>query len=532
LSGELPSILLSSDSLKRWLNYISGKSQLSNMPTSSVELLALILSAILTRSLSMEYKGLIPHVFQGFSTLAKSKPSISPSLLPLFLYFLPLLPSPMLKLTLLQSLPSLATHKFSVGPTANVLRSLAGNAYLLPLSLSLLGKLWIEHDSVFPHVVSLLVQTKVPASIASEFDIARAVVIKDICCIRGEQHGEDMLGHISLILKHSKVSLAVALVTEALAALCQCDTIDPVTVWSVFGEQLFKNQSLPVAVASCSLLSLAAGVDSEQRHAAKHFKDSALRLLWQMVFSKSPEICSAALGGLSHFSTSDFHVEHLPPEAPPAETCASDLFTVSSEEAGGTLLPAGYCIHLVTAITPESLPALSRFLSSLLPQELEAIPRGLVSSAVKQAQTPSSLERGVRGVENTLYRMCLANAEKDTRHGMVASTSLMLNGMISPTDCLGPRDRGHTATREMKKYSSLLEESLQNGTICLELDNEVLGGGVECGVSCLVLPQRWVLFMKKVFDSFTKAWLVRNCPASIWEDSPALEEKTLKARDW
>ena len=32
-----------------------------------------------------------------------------------------------------------------------------------------------------------------------------------------------MLSHISLIFKMSKVSLAIALVTEALAALCQCD---------------------------------------------------------------------------------------------------------------------------------------------------------------------------------------------------------------------------------------------------------------------------------------------------------------------
>ena len=40
---------------------------------------------------------------------------------------------------------------------------------------------------------------------------------------RGEQHGEDMLGHISVVFKQSKVPLAVALVTDALASLCQCD---------------------------------------------------------------------------------------------------------------------------------------------------------------------------------------------------------------------------------------------------------------------------------------------------------------------
>ena len=108
----------------------------------------------------------------------------SPSLLPLVLYFLPIVSSPSLKLTLLHSLPSLASHKFSVGPTVNVLLRLAGNASFLPLSLRLLGKLWIQHDSVFPHFVSLLAQHKVPAVVSTEFDIAKGIVIRDICCKR------------------------------------------------------------------------------------------------------------------------------------------------------------------------------------------------------------------------------------------------------------------------------------------------------------------------------------------------------------
>ena len=40
-----------------------------------------------------------------------------------------------------------------------------------------------------------------------------------------------------------------------------------------------------MAVASCSILSLAASVDSEQRSAAKSFKNTALVQLWRMVFS-------------------------------------------------------------------------------------------------------------------------------------------------------------------------------------------------------------------------------------------------------
>lgn len=89
--------------------------------------------------------------------------------------------SPSNKLSLLYSLPSLATHQFAVGPTVNILLTLAVNTALLPISLRLLGKLWMEHDFVFSHVKSLLTHSKLSAGIKSEFDIAKAAVIKDIC---------------------------------------------------------------------------------------------------------------------------------------------------------------------------------------------------------------------------------------------------------------------------------------------------------------------------------------------------------------
>ena len=44
--------------------------------------------------------------------------------------------------------------------------------------------------------------------------------------------------------------------------------------------------SVPVAVASCSVLALAASVECDQRHSAKVFKDAALTQLWKMAFSK------------------------------------------------------------------------------------------------------------------------------------------------------------------------------------------------------------------------------------------------------
>lgn len=99
------------------------------------------------------------------------------------MYLLPLIPMQSSKLELLYSLPSLATHQLAVGPTANMILILGGNASLTSISLRLLGKLWVDYDSVYPHVLTLLEQG-MHKNISPEFQVAKAVVIRDICSIR------------------------------------------------------------------------------------------------------------------------------------------------------------------------------------------------------------------------------------------------------------------------------------------------------------------------------------------------------------
>jgi hypothetical protein len=538
MADTFTTIISSCTAMKTWLNEISDESHLSKMQTSSLESLALMLSAMFLRALSVagDDKDL-SLIVKALCMLTKAQPDISPSLLPLFLDFLPLVSSQSFKLALLYSLPSLATHQLAVGPTANVLRVLGGNSSLLPVSLCLLGKLWIDHDFIYPHLISVLEQRSVAIGSASEFEIAKATVIKDICSIRGEQHGEQMLSHISVIIEQSKHPLAIALATDALADLCKCDIVDPVSVWSILGELLSQDPRIPVAVASCSLLSLAANVDSELRSAAKKFKSAALKHLWKMVFSKNHEVCSAALNALSLFKADDFLVEHLPPEAPLPQnipTLVVDPLAENPEETKTQLpIPTGYFICLVTIIPQGSLTSLSSFLSGLLQSELDTIPRGVVSAAQQQSQGHSSLEKAVRGVENMLQGMCLANRDKDSAYGLVSGTTLMLHGIISLTLPSGFQERGgQVAVREMKEYSTHLDEALQKGRVCLKVGDSANAEGIESAMSCLVQPRLWAAFMKKVCDSFTKSWLVRKCPISIWEDPAALEPKVFEARDW
>lgn len=89
-------------------------------------------------------------------------------------------------------------------------------------------------------------------------------------------------------------------------------------------------------------------------------------------------------------------------------------------------LSAGYCVHLVTVLPQQSLGSLSSFLQALLPCELEAIPRGIISFALQQSQSANSLEKAARGVENVLNGMCLANHDKDSLYGLVSGNVICM----------------------------------------------------------------------------------------------------------
>ena len=101
----------------------------------------------------------------------------------------------------------------------------------------------------------------------------------------------------------------------------------------------------------------------------------------------------------------------------------------------------------------------------------------------------------------------------------ISGTTLLLHAITSSTDQTEPRSRGgHVALKDMIKYAALLEEALANGHISLNLhdgegdsgDGRVLGA-----MSCLILPRRWALFMKKVCDIFTKVTNTAHLKRSI-----------------
>lgn len=101
-----------------------------------------------------------------------------------------------------------------------------------------------------------------------------------------------------------------------------------------------------------------------------------------------------------------------------------------------TSLSVGYCVQLVKILPEESLPSLSEFLTTHLPYELESIPRGIISSALKQCECTTSLEKAVKGLQNMLKGMCLAKNDGDSTYGLISGKVIRVIVTVYYTPCI------------------------------------------------------------------------------------------------
>ena len=71
------------------------------------------------------------------------------------------------------------------------------------------------------------------------------------------------------------------------------------------------------------------------------------------------------------------------------------------------------CVHLVNHIPVECAEAYSSFLTNLVRAEMKGIQRGVVYSALKEAQVPSQAERVLQSVKEVLPSLCSTNLTRD-----------------------------------------------------------------------------------------------------------------------
>ena len=138
---------------------------------------------------------------------------------------------------LLQSLPTFCTDSLSTELVLGTLLKLTKQPHLLPMTLRLIVKCWERHDKLFPYLRSFLTPPS-SAPLRDEWAISAAATLKDICCLRSEQHGEECLPYISQLLSYSEHPIVINLLITALTNLSLKGIADPALLWKLLSPKL------------------------------------------------------------------------------------------------------------------------------------------------------------------------------------------------------------------------------------------------------------------------------------------------------
>ncbi|XP_071110148.1 focadhesin-like [Haliotis cracherodii] len=435
--------------------------------------------------------------------IAKHDYSQAPGLLPLLLYRLGREPDTEMKLTILEAIPQLATHKFCIAPILKTIQLMSNSPRLRAISIRLMTSLWKLQDRTFPQLLHLLTDNSpgriVPGGI-DEVTLAKAAAIRDICQLRPGQHGSDLLSPISDILNsHSgeEGSAACALVLEGLASLCEAEVINIQSAWAVLADKLTQDCRPPVVEKICDLFSLVASL-TEKTPEFENFQLEVVRNLWLYCHSDNSTIQGAALRALSAFSPDQFLVSSLPAHV--TEDLREQAAQIAAQQDDPnltidqilTFVPGVCFTRLLKTLHAQVLEDYEVFLSSMIGKEVESLPRGIYHSSLRRQGAAANQGKAVSSIPGFI----LSQYEKTNQPGLRPGLASGLLFCYDPPVEVGRdgRPRRHYIVSHGKNYQQMF----------ITLLSEVPVQPSEWH-RCMLMPQAWTSFVDRLFTAMLEA---------------------------
>uniref|UniRef100_A0A8C1KKR1 Focadhesin n=1 Tax=Cyprinus carpio TaxID=7962 RepID=A0A8C1KKR1_CYPCA len=409
------------------------------------------------------------------AAVAEADPAKVPCLLPVLMFKLGRVSDPALSHSVLYTLPKLGTHKFCIPQVLHVLQTLGSSSRLRPVALRLLALLWKKQDRVYPDLQRLMSQFEKSSVVLGkdtqwEQILARAACIRDICRERPYQHGGDMLAAITdTLMQFSRKDQATpaALALEGLQELCRAEVVDIISTWKALSPKLCCDTRPLVLKATAELLALvpALNVKTEEYEARDHHP---LFLITRCVVFWSGA--------------------RPPPKQPEEEDEGKENEDDKDEDVS---VPGTSYVKLV-CLTPRSvLPALETFLTALVRQEMNQMPRGVYHSALIGGNLRSDQGKTVSGIPSFMLKTYEKNKQPGLKPGLAA-------GLLLCYDLPVQTDKdGHPITRFLVSRGRSYQQMLAT------LIHEVNIQPSEWHRS-LLLPQAWRGFMSRAYHAALK----------------------------
>ncbi|ETN64263.1 hypothetical protein AND_004001 [Anopheles darlingi] len=284
--------------------------------------------------------------------------------------------------------------------------------------LDLYLRLWKAEPRTYPLLYDLLKDTSRPPAKADlwEHTVTRAYTIREVCLIKPQQHGEDLVNLFSEILSNPNDAdneVAVCLSLDAISSLCEHQVVNIVSTWKVLGFR-FADESRPRVIRSlCRFFAnvpLIKVTSQEQERLVNHI----IATLWHYVTDYDDgEIIGAALATLKHFNPNSLTLRQIPelfrqgialPE-PNADDGSS------SADSPGSVPPECW-IQLVQYTNLSAIDAAGDLVAHYIAREMETF-RGGVYQTPEGRPEPSNLKYLPRAsILSTIVNYLIAQSTK------------------------------------------------------------------------------------------------------------------------
>ncbi|XP_012925111.2 focadhesin [Heterocephalus glaber] len=363
------------------------------------------------------------QILKVIRELAQADSSKVPNLIPVLMFKLGRPLEPVLYNDILYTLPVLGVHKVCIGQILRVIQLLGSTPQLRAVTLRLLTSLWEKQDRVYPELQRFIAMSDMPSlSVGKELQweklIAKAASIRDICKQRPHQHGADMLAAISQVLNEcTKPDQATpaALVLQGLHALCQAEVVCIRSTWNALSPKLGCDTRPLILKTLSELFSLVPSLTVNTAEYEK-FKVQVLSFLWTHTQNKDSLVANAAYKSLSHFSTREHTILHLPEKIRP-EVSITDESDEEEEEEVDLSVPGSCYLRLLPLTAPSVLSGLEEFFTSLVKQEMMNMPRGIYHSALKGG-IRTDQGKTIAGIPNFILKMYETNKQPGLKPGL------------------------------------------------------------------------------------------------------------------
>ncbi|CAF93350.1 unnamed protein product, partial [Tetraodon nigroviridis] len=424
-----------------------------------------------------------------------------PSLIPVLLYRLGRDRNPEVVHALLYCLPTLGTHRrlqlakvlallqLCIPLLLQTLSTLAAAPKMTAVAMRLLTALWKLQDRVYPELQLLLGRDSqvVGRDARWEQALARAASIRDICRQRPYQHGGDMLAAITLTLSQCsspEMAVPAAIALHGLKELCCAEVVDILSTWRSLGPRLSCDQRPLMVQATAKLLALVPQLSVPTEEYQK-LKEEAVSLLWNYAASQDADVASCGYEALACFPQELHTINHLPEAVRPFPKLSGKE---EEEEEEDVSVPGSAYVRLLSRAPLPVLAGFGRFLTALLEQEMEQMPRGVHFSATRGASLASARGKTVAGIPAFMLTTYEKNKQPGLKSGLAAGL-LLCYELAVQTD-----RRGQPIPRLLQQRSKGYQQTLAS------LIHDVNIQPSEWH-RALLLPRAWSAFMGRAFHA-------------------------------